>query len=377
MQKKIFGNVSGIGLIEVMVAIGLLAVVAVGISGLSNIQLKQQTQSNITFQADSFRRLLIGNINNAKGWANTISANPALSCLASGGTCTNGAGGALTVIKDANNNTYYAGGGTNGLTQSGSPCSSFNATPGSGNDQCPFQFQISWTAQCTTGGATCGANNTMPLITLAVVYNPSSQAKSVPFNASQYGANFYQGAANSNLACQWQNNSNATGNGLLTENCAYNVGVGTVSPNAAYSMDVEPTLGGSGLYVMGDITLGGSATLHAMYVYYASDARLKTDLHALPEMQNAFSSLHPVLYRWNDKASSLGMADSNQHLGLLAQDVEKSFPEAVKTDANGLKSVDYALMVVPAIQAIKDLQSENKLLHKRLDALEKALDAKK
>jgi hypothetical protein len=43
-------------------------------------------------------------------------------------------------------------------------------------------------------------------------------------------------------------------------------------------------------------------------------------------------------------------------IGLIAQEVEKIFPELVKTDANGYKSVEYSKVVAILIQAVKEQQ---------------------
>lgn len=231
------------------------------------------------------------------------------------------------------------------------------------------------------------------MISITAAYNPATQSKVVAFNASQYGANFFQGGAGSNLSCQWQNNTVAGNPPTLTENCAYGVGIGTLSPYSGsnqftngstynYSLDVEPITDSgslktySGIYVNGPLTLSAGNSLTTKYVNYYSDGRLKTDLQPLSKMSEPFELLHPLLYRWNDKAAKMGFNDRDQHLGFLAQDVEKIFPEAVRTDRSGVKSVDYAILVVPAIQAIKDLQVENKALRQRLDALEKAIESR-
>lgn len=40
---------------------------------------------------------------------------------------------------------------------------------------------------------------------------------------------------------------------------------------------------------------------------------------------------------------------------VLAQEVEKVFPELVQTDAQGYKSVAYGNLVAPLIEAVKEL----------------------
>lgn len=41
---------------------------------------------------------------------------------------------------------------------------------------------------------------------------------------------------------------------------------------------------------------------------------------------------------------------------MVAQEVEKVYPELVETDENGMKSVNYSKMVAPIIEAIKEQQ---------------------
>ncbi len=64
---------------------------------------------------------------------------------------------------------------------------------------------------------------------------------------------------------------------------------------------------------------------------------------------------------------------------MIAQEVEKVFPELVQTDTEGYKSVSYGKLVAPIIEAIKDLfnkyidqQSQIDALEARIQALEQA-----
>jgi hypothetical protein len=58
-------------------------------------------------------------------------------------------------------------------------------------------------------------------------------------------------------------------------------------------------------------------------------------------------------------------------MGLLAQEVLRAFPEAVRTDVNGVSAVAHGDMLAPVVQAIK-------ALHARVAALEARLgDASK
>lgn len=73
---------------------------------------------------------------------------------------------------------------------------------------------------------------------------------------------------------------------------------------------------------------------------YFSDRRLKTDVKKIGASDSGFP-----LYTFRYK----GEGPMSMHIGVMAQDVEKSRPDAVKHDADGMKIVDYgkALAVDP------------------------------
>lgn len=113
---------------------------------------------------------------------------------------------------------------------------------------------------------------------------------------------------------------------------------------------------GSGVY-MGD---GGTSWIST------SDQRLKTNIQTLPAASglSAIMKLEPVTFNWKDARNA-----SSEHLGFIAQDLQKSFPELVSTigtttiqHADGSTEVvtntlgvDYSNLVVPTIKAIQDI----------------------
>lgn len=253
-------NSNGFSLIEVMIGLGIMSVIMFGMMSITLLTLKQQTQSNVTFQADTTRRNLMRAINSPDGWKNTISdplnsqvcsgpsvnCNP-LSCLTNTATCVSGAGGSIFSVRDSqpytvgsNQPAIYDWSGSNGLTSQGTPCTGFSPTPGSGNDQCPLRYEITWIAECNQPlGTPCGSAFVQPKITVKAAYNALTPSRAIAFNSGNYSAVFYQGADTTN--CTWQ--SNALG---LVETCG-NVGIGTQTPIknveiASTSSDVELAL---------------------------------------------------------------------------------------------------------------------------------------
>jgi hypothetical protein len=95
------------------------------------------------------------------------------------------------------------------------------------------------------------------------------------------------------------------------------------------------------------VTSGTTCTL--------SDMRLKKDIAELNGALDKISALRGVSYLWKDAHRGTG-----RQIGLIAQEVEKYFPEAVTTNKeDGMKGLNYDALVGPIIQAIKELKKES------------------
>lgn len=91
-----------------------------------------------------------------------------------------------------------------------------------------------------------------------------------------------------------------------------------------------------------------------------SDIRLKKDFRRLSQSSEKLNQLQGYQYYWkNEKSPDL-------QTGLIAQEVQKIFPELVKTDEEGMLSVDYVGLIPHLIEA-------NKSLSARIEKLEAVL----
>ncbi|WP_165840763.1 tail fiber domain-containing protein [Pseudomonas sp. SDI] len=86
-----------------------------------------------------------------------------------------------------------------------------------------------------------------------------------------------------------------------------------------------------------------------------SDERLKQEITPLRDPIAHLQALRGVSYRFK--------SDGKRDVGLLAQDVEKVYPELI-VEQNGYKALDYQKLAAPLIEAVK-------VLDQRLSALEK------
>jgi len=89
--------------------------------------------------------------------------------------------------------------------------------------------------------------------------------------------------------------------------------------------------------------------------YASSDERYKDNLQAITNPIDKVKSLTGYTFTWNDKHEQF---NGNDDIGVVAQEVEKVFPEIVNTRDNGYKAVKYEKMVAVLIEAVKEQQKQ-------------------
>ncbi|MGE3610778.1 MAG: tail fiber domain-containing protein [Bacteriovoracaceae bacterium] len=112
-----------------------------------------------------------------------------------------------------------------------------------------------------------------------------------------------------------------------------NVGIGTNAPTVALQVGAS-----------GD---GSVAKANAWNTF--SDERLKKNFKEIPQALDKISKINGYYYNWKQGK------DTSRKIGVKAQEVEKVFPEVINISKDGIKSVAYAQLVAPIINAIKEL----------------------
>ncbi len=107
--------------------------------------------------------------------------------------------------------------------------------------------------------------------------------------------------------------------------------------------------------------------------WYASDRRLKDNVVPIDSALAKLMQISGVTFDWNEKAQGR----SGHDVGVIAQDVEAVYPEAVVTLADGYKAVDYPKLVPLLIEAIKEQNARINALQSKqgeVDALKKRIE---
>ncbi|RJQ65477.1 MAG: tail fiber domain-containing protein [Desulfobacteraceae bacterium] len=105
--------------------------------------------------------------------------------------------------------------------------------------------------------------------------------------------------------------------------------------------------------------------VRAMGARLTSDLRWKKNIATITNALDLVSQLRGVQYEWTNKSYG-----ESRQLGVVAQEVEEIFPEVVHTDSQGYKSVEYAKLIAPIIEAVKELKKENVELRERIFRME-------
>ena len=145
------------------------------------------------------------------------------------------------------------------------------------------------------------------------------------------------------FSSQWVTNGNGTDIGYNNGK----VGIGTISPN--YMLDVNGDLN---ITAGSALRFGGTSVCTSTGCTSSSDLKLKENIKTLPQSLEKVIQLRGIEYNYKDKVKF----GEGRQIGVIAQEVEKVYPELVKTDSKtGFKAVAYDHLVAPLIEAVKFL----------------------
>jgi hypothetical protein len=134
-----------------------------------------------------------------------------------------------------------------------------------------------------------------------------------------------------------------------------NVGIGTTAPTDK-------------LHVIGDLRISGTARKPGGGSWTSSsDVRLKKKVGPLTHSLDRLLQLRGVQFEWKEPGEMGNL--SGRQVGLIAQEVEKAFPEWVSTDPDGYKELTVRGFEALTIEAFRELKNDVETLKKQLDKI--------
>ena len=218
----------------------------------------------------------------------------------------------------------------------------------SGSNNTAVGFWAGYTSNTNNANVT-GANNTY----IGYLSGPGTSTQLS--NATAIGANAAVGQSNTLVL--------GSINGVNGATSSVSVGIGTQTPAVT-------------LQVVGDIRVGTSGTNGCVQNFAgsplsgscSSDERLKTDIQPFSPLLDKVAQLQPVHYHWRVSEHPEYHFGTALISGLVAQDVEKLFPELVAEDSRGFKTVNYSELPFLLLQSVRELKAENDELREQIKA---------
>lgn len=141
------------------------------------------------------------------------------------------------------------------------------------------------------------------------------------------------------------------------------VGVGGQVTTATLEATGNARVNSFGVATAASGTAGEIRATNNVTAYYSSDAKFKNNVRDIPDALNKVGAIGGKLFTWTDDyVEAHGGADGyfvqKDDFGVIAQDVQAVFPEAVRTREDGSLAVDYAKLSALAFAAIVELTKE-------------------
>lgn len=137
-------------MVEALVAIGIAGAGVLGLTTIAALNAKSQKTLNSTLRMEELRERITDVIRDPASWATTVQNSANLNCLKTASDCR-----ALSNPAQPNAIRIFSADGTQltddgsnprfGFDLDGKPCSAFS---NSGNADCPFRVNVTWTAIC-------------------------------------------------------------------------------------------------------------------------------------------------------------------------------------------------------------------------------------
>ena len=102
------------------------------------------------------------------------------------------------------------------------------------------------------------------------------------------------------------------------------------------------------------------------FIYDSSDRRLKKDIKEFPNILASFKEMNGYSYVMKD--------GEKRKYGVMAQEVEKFYPDIIQETSEGYKTVDYMGLIGPLVGAVHKLTEENEAMKADIQRLTRKIE---
>jgi hypothetical protein len=218
-----------------------------------------------------------------------------------------------------------------------------------------LELIVGETPATTRSNQLLAAIEASPDISLIVLYGwiNSSLGGDATFKGS--GATTVTRNASNEFTISSSNTTYSAGTGITLTGTTFSIGqaVGTTSNVQFGSFGVGTAASGTS----GEIRATNNIT-----AYYSSDVKFKENIVDIPNATEIVVDIGGKLFDWSDKyiednGGEDGYFIQKSDFGVIAQDVQRKFPRAVRVRPDGRLAVDYEKLSALAFAAIKEQES--------------------
>ncbi len=187
-------------------------------------------------------------------------------------------------------------------------------------------------------------------------------------------------------------NGDGTGNVFIGHSAGYN----ETGSNLLYidnSNTAAPLIWGNFAAGSEEVVINGDLTCTGT-ISPPSDIKFKSNIEPLSHVLNKLQLINGVYFDWREAEYPDMVFSQGRQIGVIAQELEKVYPELVRTTSKGYKTVDYMKLTAILIEAVKEqqqvieelgnenVQFKNEIekindLQKQIDRLRNSLDMNK
>jgi len=165
------------------------------------------------------------------------------------------------------------------------------------------------------------------------------------------------------LACSGSANNNYFNGSRIVLDGSYNTNAGNGYYASRISFQSQGSGGSWGTNALFQTTSSG-ATIQSYFYFYGTvfyDIITKKDIVKITNALDKIEKINGIEYT--------SILTDEKRVGVIAQDVEKVYPELVTTDSEGIKGVCYTSLIGLLFEGIKELNKNNKEMKDELNQM--------